>query len=74
MARKRLTGSLLPLVLAMNDRRCQYRLRGCRDNRGLVLTWRAPGGDPGSASSYSLACRPCSTKLNPALRTNYIAV
>lgn len=73
MARPRLRGSLLPLVLAMNGNRCNYALTGCRGSRGLVLTWRTPGGDPGKASSYSLACRRCAVKIDPALRTGYVA-
>ena len=64
---------MLQLVIAMNDSRCQHRLPGCRDTKGLVLTWREPGGDPGKESSYGLACRRCATRIDPALRTGYVA-
>jgi len=74
--KRRLAGSLLPLILALNEWRCSYRFDRCLTDKGLVLTFKVPpslGGNAALAANYALACRSCSRRLNPIMRTNQIA-
>ena len=76
MARPRLLGSKLPLILARNDWRCSYRFTGCRIDKGLTLTWAVPpslGGDASDAANYRTACRSCARRLPTLIQTGQMA-
>ena len=76
MAKRRLTGSKMKMILAHNNFRCAYQFGGCKRDQGLMLVWVTPpslGGDPADVTNYRCACRVCNRRLPPLIRTQMLA-